>query len=180
MASEIDCDYGFIGVGAMGWPMAYRLRTQIPKQCTLYITDVAQGPMDKLVAEGSKFGDIKICKTAKEVTEKAVSSIAMVFTNLRILSSQSSPGQTMSAKCTWMKKAVSLQLLRAIPLVKKCSWKQVQLMSSLLVTLGLQLKNLGLVDTLTLRSAVEFQVGLLERSLSLLDATRVRNRQLLS
>ena len=61
---------GFIGLGAMGKPMAGHLANKLPKDTVIYVFDVAQSAVDELCTEFPK----RVVKSAnaKEVAEKSV------------------------------------------------------------------------------------------------------------
>jgi 3-hydroxyisobutyrate/3-hydroxypropionate dehydrogenase len=61
-----------LGLGSMGFPMAANLRKKISKESVLYVNDVDTSAVDRFVKELSSYGPIKVCSTAKEITEKSV------------------------------------------------------------------------------------------------------------
>ncbi len=63
---------GFIGLGAMGFPMAQNLAKKLPSSTQLHVFDVANDAMERLSEES---GDrVSACHSAKEVAEKSVSA----------------------------------------------------------------------------------------------------------
>ncbi|PFH53732.1 hypothetical protein AMATHDRAFT_136762 [Amanita thiersii Skay4041] len=63
---------GWIGLGAMGFPMATRLRRGLPKSSILYIYDIDEDVLRKFVHESEQVGyneSIIIAKNAREVAE---------------------------------------------------------------------------------------------------------------
>ncbi|KAF1344976.1 putative 3-hydroxyisobutyrate dehydrogenase [Delphinella strobiligena] len=63
--------YGFIGLGAMGFPMAQNIRQKASPESILYVFDVRAPFCGKFVAENSGHGSIKIVSSAREVAEAA-------------------------------------------------------------------------------------------------------------
>jgi 3-hydroxyisobutyrate dehydrogenase-like beta-hydroxyacid dehydrogenase len=61
---------GFIGLGAMGKPMAGHLANKLPPETLIYVFDVVQAAVDELCAEFPN----KVVKSsnAKDVAEKSV------------------------------------------------------------------------------------------------------------
>lgn len=82
--------FGFIGLGAMGYPMATQLRRKLPKSTPLVVYDINRIPVDKFVAENSAFGLIHVATNSREVCDAAVScnckSIILSLTHLSISS----------------------------------------------------------------------------------------------
>ena len=77
--SDLKGDFGFIGLGMMGYPMARNLASRLPKSSKLYIFDVNNTALDKFVKEFSgTLPDIKISKSAREVTENAQTIVSML------------------------------------------------------------------------------------------------------
>ncbi|KAL0956714.1 hypothetical protein HGRIS_002836 [Hohenbuehelia grisea] len=70
--------YGWIGLGAMGYPMAMQLRKKLPTHNTLSIYDVNARALQSFVEETKEFGDVSIAASAKEVTEGADCVFVMV------------------------------------------------------------------------------------------------------
>lgn len=76
---------GFIGLGAMGWPMAANLLEKGPKHANLYIFDIVSPAMQKLHALDEK--RVLPCQSAKEVASRSVSKMpqsAQLNCSLRI------------------------------------------------------------------------------------------------
>lgn len=63
-------DVGFIGLGAMGMPMARHLATKLPPETQIFVFDIAQALIDQLCAEFPS--KVLKCSSAKEVAEKTV------------------------------------------------------------------------------------------------------------
>ncbi|KAH6679058.1 putative 3-hydroxyisobutyrate dehydrogenase [Halenospora varia] len=70
--------YGFIGLGAMGYPMAQNIRQKASPGSTLYIFDVYPPFCEKFFSECSSNGPIKIVSSAREVAENANVIISIV------------------------------------------------------------------------------------------------------
>lgn len=69
---------GWVGLGAMGFPMADNLLRRIPTLDTLYIYDVDQRAIDhfmvKSARESAREDRVVVAKSAREVSEKSVRS----------------------------------------------------------------------------------------------------------
>ena len=61
---------GWIGLGLMGFPMASNLLKKTSEDTQLYVYDVVQDSIDKLVKQGN--GRVHACGSSKEVTDKSV------------------------------------------------------------------------------------------------------------
>lgn len=61
---------GFVGLGAMGMPMARHLANKLPAETRIHVFDVAQKAMEDLYAEFPS--KVIICKNAKEVAQSTV------------------------------------------------------------------------------------------------------------
>lgn len=61
---------GFIGLGAMGKPMAGHLAKKLPPDTVIYVFDVMQAAVDELRSEFP--GRVVKSANAKEVAEKSV------------------------------------------------------------------------------------------------------------
>ena len=71
MGSVETPNVGFIGLGAMGLPMAGHLAAKLPAETRIHVFDVVQSLVDKL---SSKYPEtIVVCSSAREVAEKSVS-----------------------------------------------------------------------------------------------------------
>ncbi|TVY45842.1 3-hydroxyisobutyrate dehydrogenase, mitochondrial [Lachnellula subtilissima] len=70
--------YGFIGLGAMGYPMALNIRRKASPGSTLYIYDVHSPFCEKFVAENSSYGPIKVVSSAREVADMADIIISII------------------------------------------------------------------------------------------------------
>ena len=62
---------GFVGLGAMGLPMASNLISKAPGDSTLFVYDILEGSMNKLARKHPK--SVEICRSPREVAQKAVS-----------------------------------------------------------------------------------------------------------
>ncbi|KAL6251675.1 hypothetical protein RBB50_001885 [Rhinocladiella similis] len=65
-----DASWGFIGLGAMGYPMAKNLRAKMPEGDTLTVFDVNQTSLDNFSQEAVPTG-VTIAKSPREVVENA-------------------------------------------------------------------------------------------------------------
>ncbi|KIW34126.1 uncharacterized protein PV07_00922 [Cladophialophora immunda] len=78
-------NYLFVGLGAIGYPMASNIRKRIPSTSTLYIYDVYVPTLERFVAEYGALGPIKAVKSVKEgaADAKVVISIVPTADNVR-------------------------------------------------------------------------------------------------
>lgn len=74
----MDGNIGFIGLGAMGYPMAKNVRIKMPGKATLFINDAYMPSCERFVAEFSSHGPIVVVKTAREAAENAKAVISIV------------------------------------------------------------------------------------------------------
>lgn len=77
LSKEVDFpkSFGWIGLGAMGFPMALQLRQKVPPDSTLYIYDVDNGAMERFVEAARNIkavANIQIMSNAREVAEESV------------------------------------------------------------------------------------------------------------
>ena len=72
---EISKAVGFVGLGAMGYPMAQQLARKLPSQTKLLVFDVLSGAVDDIRAEFD--GKIEACFSSKEVTEGSASQLCL-------------------------------------------------------------------------------------------------------
>ena len=61
---------GFVGLGAMGMPMAGHLAAKLPDETRIYVFDVVQSLVEKICSNHG--GKVSSCSSAKEVADKAV------------------------------------------------------------------------------------------------------------
>lgn len=73
MGSVENTSVGFIGLGAMGRPMAGHLANKLPGNTLIYVFDVVQKVIDDLCAEFPK--RVVKAANAKAVAEKCVSML---------------------------------------------------------------------------------------------------------
>jgi len=71
-------NYGFIGLGAMGYPMAMNIRKKMSPYGTLFITDVYRPFCEKFAKEFEGLGKITIVDSAREVAEHAETIVSIV------------------------------------------------------------------------------------------------------
>ncbi|KAI1843765.1 hypothetical protein JX266_010024 [Neoarthrinium moseri] len=74
----MEKNVGFIGLGAMGSPMAFNVRKNMPPDATLFIYDVLVDPAERLKAACETLGPVKIAKSPREVAENALTIISIV------------------------------------------------------------------------------------------------------
>ncbi|EXJ94391.1 3-hydroxyisobutyrate dehydrogenase [Capronia coronata CBS 617.96] len=65
-----EASWGFIGLGAMGYPMAKNLRAKIPEGDTMTIFDINTTSLDKFAQEATPSG-VVVAKSPREVVENA-------------------------------------------------------------------------------------------------------------
>jgi 3-hydroxyisobutyrate dehydrogenase-like beta-hydroxyacid dehydrogenase len=65
--------FGFVGLGAMGYPMATQLRRKLPSSTPLSIFDLDKAVLQRFVQEYERFGEVHIAASSREVAERAVS-----------------------------------------------------------------------------------------------------------
>ncbi|RDB16898.1 putative 3-hydroxyisobutyrate dehydrogenase, mitochondrial [Hypsizygus marmoreus] len=78
MSLALPQRFGWIGLGAMGYPMAVQLRRKIPNSSELCIFDVNQSVLQRFQQEEGDFGPIRVASKAKEVAEKSDFIISIV------------------------------------------------------------------------------------------------------
>ncbi|OGM49574.1 hypothetical protein ABOM_001654 [Aspergillus bombycis] len=61
-------EYGVIGLGIIGYGMASNLRKKLPSSHTLYVFDLNQEVIQRLINEFGHFGKIEVTSSAKELT----------------------------------------------------------------------------------------------------------------
>lgn len=70
--------FGWVGLGAMGYPMAAQLRRKIPKSSELRIFDLDRNVLERFAEEMAGQGAVIVASNAKEVAEKSVSRILLI------------------------------------------------------------------------------------------------------
>jgi 3-hydroxyisobutyrate dehydrogenase len=70
MEYQSQSNVGWIGLGAMGLPMVELLTNRLPAETQIYVFDIVQDLIDKVVAVDGK--RVHQCKSAKEVAERSV------------------------------------------------------------------------------------------------------------
>ncbi|EXJ84683.1 3-hydroxyisobutyrate dehydrogenase [Capronia epimyces CBS 606.96] len=97
-----EASWGFIGLGAMGYPMAKNLRAKIPEGDTLTVFDVNSASLEQFAQEATPAGVI-LAKTPREVVENADNIISAlpeprhvkgVFEEVLASSLPNAPGQS--------------------------------------------------------------------------------------
>ena len=69
--------FGFIGLGAMGFPMALNLAKKVPGLKTINIYDVSADSLKRAAAAAADC--FNACSSAKEVAEKSVRSLPFLL-----------------------------------------------------------------------------------------------------
>lgn len=72
MAVALPSSYGWVGLGAMGYPMATQLRKKIPQSTELTIFDIDLSALQRFVRDTQGLGKVTIASNAKELAEKSV------------------------------------------------------------------------------------------------------------
>lgn len=78
--SSLPTDFGWVGLGAMGFPMAEQLRRKIPRTCTLWVYDIDLAATEKFVKQELQYDTgrdrqgarVKIATSSREVVDKSV------------------------------------------------------------------------------------------------------------
>ena len=65
--------YGWVGLGAMGFPMANQLRQKLPPESQLFVYDVNEEATQRFIRESDGSVPVTIVKNAREVAECSVS-----------------------------------------------------------------------------------------------------------
>ncbi|KAJ7594584.1 NAD binding domain of 6-phosphogluconate dehydrogenase-domain-containing protein [Mycena floridula] len=76
--SQLPTSLGWIGIGAMGYPMASQLRQKLPSTTAITIYDIDTSAVERFVAEYESFGEIVVAENAREVAEKSRCIITIV------------------------------------------------------------------------------------------------------
>ena len=70
MGSIDVMNIGFIGLGAMGSPMAGHLAAKLPEETHIFVFDVVQSLVDQLCQQYSD--KVSACSNAREVADRSV------------------------------------------------------------------------------------------------------------
>ncbi|KAF2462460.1 putative 3-hydroxyisobutyrate dehydrogenase [Lineolata rhizophorae] len=74
----MEGNFGFIGLGAMGFPMAENIRRKMSSSKTMYVYDVYRPSCERFVNELGGIGPIEIVGSVKDVTENSSVVISIV------------------------------------------------------------------------------------------------------
>lgn len=77
--------FGWIGLGAMGFPMALQLHKHVPAESALYIYDIDRGAMERFAEkakENSAAANVFMMNTAREVAENSVRALRVSLSYL--------------------------------------------------------------------------------------------------
>ncbi|CAI0643545.1 unnamed protein product [Colletotrichum noveboracense] len=74
----MDCNVGFIGLGAIGYPMAASVRRRLPHDSILYVFDVQKAACARFCNEFDSLGPVKIVESPRDVAASAEVVISMV------------------------------------------------------------------------------------------------------
>ncbi|TFK66543.1 hypothetical protein BDN72DRAFT_844225 [Pluteus cervinus] len=77
MSSAFPSSFGWVGLGAMGYPMATQLRKKIPLTTPLFIYDINTNALHQFASDLPGF-DIRIVGSSKEVAEQSECVITIV------------------------------------------------------------------------------------------------------
>lgn len=72
MAVELPNSIGWIGLGLMGLPMATNLLRKTSKDTKIYVYDVIQDSMDKVLSLEEAKGRVEACESSRAVADKSV------------------------------------------------------------------------------------------------------------
>ena len=70
MTEDKDCRVGFIGLGAMGYPMVQNLVKKLSASWKIMIFDIVADALHKIQLEAGE--KVVICNSSKEVAEQSV------------------------------------------------------------------------------------------------------------
>ncbi|UQC77039.1 uncharacterized protein CLUP02_02505 [Colletotrichum lupini] len=74
----MDFNIGFIGLGAIGYPMAASIRRNLKRQSTVHVFDVNKSACEKFVQQFSSFGQVEVAASPREVAAAVDVVISMV------------------------------------------------------------------------------------------------------
>ncbi|KAF8070028.1 3-hydroxyisobutyrate dehydrogenase [Lyophyllum atratum] len=78
MSLAIPKSFGWIGLGAMGYPMAVQLRRKMPATSELHIFDVNEAVLHQFVQEMGDYGPVDVALNAREAAEKSEFIVSIV------------------------------------------------------------------------------------------------------
>ncbi|KAG7091064.1 hypothetical protein E1B28_010121 [Marasmius oreades] len=78
MLTSLPSRFGWVGLGAMGYPMANQLRQKLPAGCELWVFDVNEEATQRFVSESEGSMPISIAQNAREVAENSECMISIV------------------------------------------------------------------------------------------------------
>lgn len=77
-AIELPTRFGWVGLGAMGYPMAKQLSRKLSPSSQFFIFDVNPDPLTKFVQETQGLDTtVTVLKSAKDVAEHSVSATSV-------------------------------------------------------------------------------------------------------
>jgi len=78
--------FGWVGLGAMGYPMAAQLRRKLPRTSTLWVYDIDLESTARFLEEEARFAEndvqgaqVYIGRSSREISEESVSSNVQPF-----------------------------------------------------------------------------------------------------
>ncbi|KAK1690038.1 NAD binding domain of 6-phosphogluconate dehydrogenase-domain-containing protein [Colletotrichum godetiae] len=74
----MEFNIGFIGLGAIGYPMAASIRRHLSRQSTVYVFDVNKSACEKFVDQFESFGRVEVAASPREVAAAADVVVSMV------------------------------------------------------------------------------------------------------
>ncbi|KXH25218.1 hypothetical protein CSIM01_04162 [Colletotrichum simmondsii] len=74
----MDFNIGFIGLGAIGYPMAASIRRNLKRQSTVHVFDVNKTACENFVQQFSNFGQVEVAANPREVAASVDVVISMV------------------------------------------------------------------------------------------------------
>lgn len=70
-----NVNYGFIGIGRMGFPMALNVRAKMPSGSKLVVCDVDHSQVERFLRQSKSLGPVEAASCPKEVAEQCVSVV---------------------------------------------------------------------------------------------------------
>ncbi|KAH0589616.1 hypothetical protein H2248_005347 [Termitomyces sp. 'cryptogamus'] len=78
MLHAMPRNFGWIGLGAMGYPMAAQLRRKLPASSQLFIFDIDDSVLNRFTQEMSGEWSVSVLRSAKEISEQSDFIITIV------------------------------------------------------------------------------------------------------
>ncbi|KAF8893404.1 6-phosphogluconate dehydrogenase [Infundibulicybe gibba] len=78
MNTNLPRTFGWVGLGAMGYPMAIQLRRKLPPTAEMFIFDLNEVILQHFISETAQFGRVYATESAREVAQQADCIISIV------------------------------------------------------------------------------------------------------